>query len=521
MKRASSTRGQVFYAAAKKEGVLKNLSINKWIFSTIGVLILIVIWQLLSIFAGSFIVPSPWTSLRETIFLLMDPYNWKQILITLGRVGAGFMSAFVMGTVVGIITGKQKALESICKPVILFLQGIPPLLWAIPLILIFGTGHLSPIIVIALICFPLVALNIAQGMGTIPKNLVEMVKVFAPGAYPRMREVIFPHLNPFFSASLKLGVTLGIKASVIGEYFGANNGIGFQIQAAYQSLQIRKLFSWGIILIFLILFISRILSLFEKLKIHVSSMLIEKKVALISKQRGEKLNELRILKRNIAQLSLQDITFFYTADRIIGGIKPERKKILEGINILVPPDKTAVISGESGVGKTTLLMIAAGVIQPTQGKVIRPEKTGFVFQDDRLIPWRTTLRNCAVPLIYQGYSLKNALSISQNLISEVGLSGFEMKLPEELSGGMKKRAAIARCFARNPELILLDEPFSGLHREARRYLWENFFGLLKFRPVPTLIVTHFPEEISFYPNLTFYKLDGKPAHLIEIDPETK
>ena len=90
-----------------------------------------------------------------------------------------------------------------------------------------------------------------------------------------------------------------------------------------------------------------------------------------------------------------------------------------------------------------------------------------------------------------------------------------MQMPEELSGGMKKRAALARCFARIPELILLDEPFSGLHREARQNLWKKFFDLLKLRPVPAVIVTHFPEEIAVYPNLTFYKLDGKPKYLFE------
>ena len=74
-----------------------------------------------------------------------------------------------------------------------------------------------------------------------------------------------PHLRPFLGAAVKLGVVLGIKASVIGEYFGANNGIGFQIQAAYQSMQVRRLFAWGLLLVLLILAANHLLSRFELL----------------------------------------------------------------------------------------------------------------------------------------------------------------------------------------------------------------------------------------------------------------
>jgi NitT/TauT family transport system ATP-binding protein len=140
---------------------------------------------------------------------------------------------------------------------------------------------------------------------------------------------------------------------------------------------------------------------------------------------------------------------------------------------------------------------------------------GFVFQDDRLLPWRSVAENTALPLFYAGTPRKNSLCFAQFLLNEAGLAGDEGKLPGELSGGMKKRAALARCFARIPDAIFLDEPFSGLHREARAGLWQMFLRLLSLHPVPVVVVTHFPEEIATHHACRISTLAGRPAVLRE------
>lgn len=86
-------------------------------------------------------------------------------------------------------------------------------------------------------------------------------------------------------------------------------------------------------------------------------------------------------------------------------------------------------------------------------------------------------------------------------------------MPAELSGGMKKRAALARCFARDPDAVLLDEPFSGLHAEARRGLWKAFLQFHARRPIPAIVVTHYPEELSAQADCTLRTLAGRPARL--------
>jgi ABC-type nitrate/sulfonate/bicarbonate transport system ATPase subunit len=154
-----------------------------------------------------------------------------------------------------------------------------------------------------------------------------------------------------------------------------------------------------------------------------------------------------------------------------------------------------------------------------------------VFQDYRFLAWRSNLWNVALPMIYAGTPSGAALAFADYLMGEAGLEGEQWGPPGELSGGMKKRLAFARCFARFPDAILLDEPFTGLDPEARRLLWGKFTDLLALRRVPVVIVTHFPEEVPCSDACRFYRLQAAagarssaplparpPARLAEVFP---
>jgi ABC-type nitrate/sulfonate/bicarbonate transport system ATPase subunit len=222
-----------------------------------------------------------------------------------------------------------------------------------------------------------------------------------------------------------------------------------------------------------------------------------------SPQEIDTLKNLFLMKRECPQIRVEHVSFGYDRNTII----------LEEIDLSVGPNEIAVISGDSGTGKSTLLNIIASLVQPMSGSVAGAENLGFIFQDDRFLPWRNNVWNVALPLIYQGYDRRSARSFARYMLQEVGLEGVETAYPEELSGGMKKRLAFARCFARLPGSILMDEPFTGLHKEARKTLWEKFFALLHLHPVPVVIVTHFPEEIAVTEQCRFYTLSGHPARL--------
>jgi len=182
-------------------------------------------------------------------------------------------------------------------------------------------------------------------------------------------------------------------------------------------------------------------------------------------------------------------------------------RVLEGVDLEVAPERIAVVSGDSGIGKTTLLYLIASLLRPQAGSVERPGKIGLLFQDDRLLPWRSNAWNAALPLIYGGQEPAEALSFAGYLLGEAGLAWREWEYPQALSGGMKKRLCFARCFARFPEAILLDEPFTGLDAEARAQLWGKFFDLLELHRVPVVVVTHFPEEVPRSRKCEYYALE--------------
>jgi NitT/TauT family transport system permease protein len=466
-------------------------------FALLGIAVLLALWTGGSLLAGAFIIPPPWRTLADCALLLADPYTWQQIALTLARVVSGFLLAFASGVPVGLLSGRSEPLRGFFKPLILLLQGIPPLLWAIPLILVFGSGHLSPVLVIALICFPLVALNISEGMSSLPRELEQMLFLFAPGLRARLRELIFPHLKPFLSASATLGIVLGIKASVVAEYFAADNGIGFQIQAAYQSLQSRRLFAWGLLLVGLII-------LADRLPAPLAARIGRREKPRSRGRTAGGAAALASLRQSFAgDLSSQGLRL----DRVSFSY-PSGKEILRDISLAVPPQEIAVVSGESGIGKTTLLYVASSLLRASSGRVQRPGRCGFVFQDDRLLPWRSCAENVALPLRYGNASAAGAMDFAAYLLELVGLKAQAEELPGALSGGMKKRLCFARCFARFPEAIFLDEPFSGLHADARRRLWKLFFRLLELHRVPALIVTHFPEEVPRSGRCRFYTLSA-------------
>jgi ABC-type nitrate/sulfonate/bicarbonate transport system ATPase subunit/ABC-type nitrate/sulfonate/bicarbonate transport system permease component len=479
-------------------GASRPAALPKSLWYILGILALLALWSVGSLGAGAFIIPPPWTTLADTLRLLGDGYSWMQILHTVLRVCVGFLLALTGGALVGIPGGRRGWLQDLFHPLVLFLQGMPPLLWAIPLILILGVGRLAPVLVIALICFPLIAVTLAEGMKSLPRSLEQMLRLFAPGSRALLRELVLPHLRPFIASSLKLGLVLGIKASVTAEYFGANNGIGFQLQAAYQSMQVRRLFSWALLLLLLILAFNWLLGWMERLVKAADLATRRARPARAGSAEG-----LEMLKRSFltqsgrAVIRLSQVGFAY----------PGGSPVLQGLELEVEPERIAVISGDSGIGKTTLLYLIASLLEPSTGSIERPPSIGLVFQDDRLLPWRSNAWNAALPLIYGGLPPAEALSFAGYLLEEAGLGGREWEYPEALSGGMKKRLAFARCFARFPEAILLDEPFTGLDAEARRQLWQKFFDLLALHRGPVVVVTHFPEEIPYAERCVFYSLE--------------
>lgn len=156
------------------------------------------------------------------------------------------------------------------------------------------------------------------------------------------------------------------------------------------------------------------------------------------------------------------------------------------------------VVGPSGCGKTTIFNVIAGLIEPTQGSVHVQEKlvqgasgqVGYMLQKDMLLPWRTVIENVILGLEVRGVSDKVAREKAMQLIEAYGLKGFENNLPTTLSGGMRQRVAFMRTLAFDPDVILLDEPFSALDFQTRILLQGEVMKIIRERGKSAILVTH-------------------------------
>ncbi|MBS7540100.1 ABC transporter ATP-binding protein [Ancylobacter lacus] len=196
---------------------------------------------------------------------------------------------------------------------------------------------------------------------------------------------------------------------------------------------------------------------------------------------------------------------------------------LRGIDLDFPTGRLTTLLGPSGCGKTTLLKIIAGLIPASAGEVRvngrvvtgpGPERA-FVFQDFALMPWATVLRNVAFGLELKGMGKDERQSIARRYIAEVGLSGFENKYPHELSGGMRQRVGLARAFAVNADVLLLDEPFSAVDEQNRRKFQEDLLRLVALEKKTFIFVTHSIEE-AVYCSDRIVILSRRPGRVAEI-----
>ncbi|TAM34168.1 MAG: ABC transporter ATP-binding protein [Burkholderiaceae bacterium] len=193
---------------------------------------------------------------------------------------------------------------------------------------------------------------------------------------------------------------------------------------------------------------------------------------------------------------------------------------LRNFSMSVARGEFVAIVGPTGCGKSTTLNMITGLLRPTVGEVdvmgqpvqgIDP-RIGFVFQADAVFPWRTVADNVAAGPLFRGMPKKQAYALAADWIARVGLDTFGGHYPHQLSGGMRKRVALAQTFINTPEIMLMDEPFSALDMQTRTLMQDELLQLWSGTGGSVVFVTHDLEEAIALSDRVFV-LSARPATL--------
>ena len=190
--------------------------------------------------------------------------------------------------------------------------------------------------------------------------------------------------------------------------------------------------------------------------------------------------------------------------------------MLEGASLAVDEGRFVSLVGPSGSGKSSLLRAVIGLQQPLSGTIdteLSRAQIGILFQDDALLPWKTARDNVALGLVFSGTERREALAEAETWLERLGLAGFGDRFPRRLSGGQRKRVALAQVLAMKPRLILMDEQFASLDAIVRARVVRDVVALVERERISVLLVTHDLEEALSLSDEVYLLSQGPRAHL--------
>ena len=191
--------------------------------------------------------------------------------------------------------------------------------------------------------------------------------------------------------------------------------------------------------------------------------------------------------------------------------------VLEGASLMVEDSQFVSLVGPSGSGKSTLLRAVMGLQKPSSGSIetnYRSQEIGILFQDDALLPWRRAAENVALGLHFRGTERAEAKRTADSWLRRLGLTGLGARYPRELSGGQRKRVALAQVLALRPKLLLMDEPFAALDAIVRARVSQDLMTLVESAGIGVLLVTHDLEEALALSDKVYLLSTGPRAQVI-------
>ena len=206
-------------------------------------------------------------------------------------------------------------------------------------------------------------------------------------------------------------------------------------------------------------------------------------------------------RQRVPAVEIQNVTCSFSS-AIKGNSKPSLYTAIRDVSLTIADGEFVSVVGPTGCGKSTILNVVAGLLRPSSGQINifgqkldgLNAKAGYLFQAEGLMPWRTALGNITAGLEFRGVDSDEIAERAQDWLQRVGLAGFDNRYPHQLSGGMRKRVALAQTLILDPKIILMDEPFSALDIQTRQLMENELLDLWSADKKSVLFITHDLEE---------------------------
>ncbi len=406
----------------------------------ICVFILLLSWQCLSLWMQMpELVPSVPFLLKSLLDLFSEVLFYKSVGATILRGLAGLALSLIAATGISFIFSKKSWIYELFHPLLTIMRSVPVISFIL-LALIFMHAESIPLLIAFLTMFPLLTENITKGIRNQRIMFQIMGTQFHIGRWNRFTQILYPQLKPFLFSGLASAMGFGWRAIIMGEVLAqCEFGIGGEMKRAQAFIAVPQLLAWTLIAI-LISFA------FDKIITHLQTFSFS-----IKYSSGKKAEyAIETYKR---ELSIQNLCYKYN----------DQSPIFSNFSYTFKTGLIYGISAPSGKGKTTLLNLMSGLLQPQNGKIITglAPKISRIFQEPELLPQLTAIENIALPLAAI-FTQKEAFCRAEQYLQLVELSELKERMPDELSYGQQQRIALARALAYPAPLLLMDEPFKGL-----------------------------------------------------------
>ncbi len=382
---------------------------------------------------NSILVATPLQTAERCLELLGTADFYRAVAGSLLRIGAGFLAGSCAAVLLAAVAGRSSFLEGLFAPAVGFLKAAPVASFVVVLLIWWGSSLLG-VAVSFLVVLPNVYVNTLEGLKSVDRELLEMAGLFRLPGSSRLFYLYLPALKPFLYGSLKVSLGMCWKSGVAAEVIGTPAcSIGGELYLSKVYLDTAGVFAWTAAVILLS-------ALFEKLVLWLTERLFVLQPAC---------------RRPVGAGSGKEIGL--TAEGVCKRF--DGQQVLKDVNLVCRPGEILYLRTPSGSGKTTLLRILAGLTPPDAGQVRTPAGVSMVFQEDRLCPGFSAVKNVELATGEEDRAREALLQV----LEEEALD----KPCGTLSGGMKRRVALVRAMEADSAAVLLDEPFAGMDADTR------------------------------------------------------